>query len=180
MNQPNRPQKNSMALKAAVAVMSLVIVGLTVLLLLPGDTDGSMVDGVKAGRSFSSDNSGFADWPQEDIVAELNRVVEEGMFHISINPYITFAHGFAPGEMRIENISGNHYLMQVQISLDETGEAVYTTDVIEPGRYIESDSLDVLLPAGEYAATATFTALDSETQAPAGTAAAKITLAVKQ
>lgn len=116
----------------------------------------------------------------EEIQAELNRVVEEGMFHISILPQIHFADGTSPGEMRAENTKANHYHMKISIALDDTGEVVYTSGGIKPGQGISEITLARDLPAGSYAATATFTAFEQESLQEIGQAAANITIVVEQ
>ncbi|MEG0375395.1 MAG: flagellar protein FliS [Raoultibacter sp.] len=115
---------------------------------------------------------------QEEIQAELDRQVEEGMFNISIASVIQFEDGTKPGKAYIENVPGNHYVMQVTITLDDSGETVYESKAIKPGNFIEDITLTKDLDAGSHAATATFTALDSESLEEVGKAAAKINLNV--
>lgn len=114
---------------------------------------------------------------REEIQAELDRVVAEGMFNISISPAILFENSSAQGNLQIENVPGNPYLMSVQITLDDTGEVVYTSGLLEPNQHIQSAALDVALPKGDYPATATFTAYNLETEE--GQAAAKIRLVIQ-
>lgn len=114
----------------------------------------------------------------EEIQAELDRVVEEGMFNISISSLVEFADGTSEGDLRIENVPGNHYLMRVFIIRDDNGEQIYETDLIEPNYHIQSDTLDVDLPAGTYPCTAVFYAYDPETEDEIGQAAAQITVHV--
>lgn len=114
---------------------------------------------------------------EEEIQEELNNIVDEGMFRISIASTITgVEHGKA--DVRIENNPSNRYIMQVSIYLDETGEEVYATDLIDPGYYIESVELDEDLKAGEYNATAIFTALYPDTEEIVGTAGAQVKLLI--
>lgn len=115
----------------------------------------------------------------EEVQAELDRIVEEGMLNISIASVIEFADGTAPGTAYIENVPGNRYLMQVALTLDDTGETVYESKAIKPDSYVESITLSSDLDAGTYPATATFTALDTESHEEVGKAAAKVTLIVK-
>lgn len=115
---------------------------------------------------------------QEEIQAELDRVVQEGMMNISIASVIEFENGGAEGEVKIENSPANHYLMQVEISLNDTGEVVYQSEILEPNYHIQYASLDVNLPAGNYPCTATFYALDPDTEDLVGQAAAAVTLVV--
>lgn len=114
----------------------------------------------------------------EEIQAEIDRVVDEGMFNISIASVVEMESGTAPAELRIENVPGNRYLMKVVITRDDTGEQLYETDLIEPNHHIQRDTLDVDLPAGSYDCTATFAAYEAETEELAGQAAAKILLQV--
>lgn len=114
----------------------------------------------------------------EEIQAELDRVVEEGMFNISIAAEVFFEDGSKEGAVRIENVKANPYYMQVTITLDDTGETMYESKAIKQEQYIEKIKLSRNLPQGNYPATAVFTALDQTTFDAVGTAAAKITLIV--
>lgn len=114
----------------------------------------------------------------EEIQAELDRIVEEGMLNISIASMIEFADGTAPGTAYIENVPGNHYAMKVSIALDGTGEVVYESGGIKPGSYIETITLSQDLEAGSYPATATFTAYDMDTLEEVGQAGANINLEI--
>ena len=114
----------------------------------------------------------------EELQAELDRIVQEGMFNISIASYVEFPNGAAEGEVRIENVPGNHYLMQVEVVRDDTGETVYRTGMIEPNHHIQRAQLDVDLDAGSYPCTAVFYAFEPGTEEPVGQAAAKMTVVV--
>ena len=113
---------------------------------------------------------------EEEIRAELNRVVEEGMFNISIASAIVFDSPTAKGEARIENIAANNYHMKVEIRLDDTGETVYESRLIQPGYSIEKIALNKRLEPGEYQATATFSAITKEEMQLFGQAGAQIKL----
>ena len=115
----------------------------------------------------------------EEIQAELNRVVQDGMLNISIASVIEFENGTSPGVAYIENVPSNKYVMRVEITLDDNGESVYQSGGIRPNHYIESIRLTKDLEAGSYPATATFTAFDPDSLEEVGQAAAKVTLAVE-
>lgn len=115
---------------------------------------------------------------QEEMQAELDRVVDEGMFNISIASAIEFADGNASGTAYIENVPGNPYNMQVTITEDSTGDVLYESGVLAPNQYIENITLTKDLDEGVYSATATFSALDQTTYEEVGQAAAKLTLNV--
>ena len=91
----------------------------------------------------------------------------------------SYESGKDEAELRIENVPGNHYLMKVQITLDETGEVIYTSGLIEPNYHVQTAPLDKELAAGVYDATALFYAIDPDTETEVGTAGAKITITVE-
>ena len=115
---------------------------------------------------------------QEEIVAELNRIVEEGMLNISIASLIEFENGESEGTAYIENVPSNRYVLRVTIKLDSTGEVVYQSGGLRPDSYIEKIKLSQDLPAGSYPATATFVADDPDTLEEVGQTSARITLQV--
>jgi hypothetical protein len=115
---------------------------------------------------------------EAEIQAELNRVIEEGMFHISINTTPVFPDGESEGNLEIENVPNNHYSMVVQIALQDSGEQVYDSGLIEPNYHIQKDVLETDLDAGEYPAVATFHAYDMETQEEIGSTACELTMYV--
>ena len=160
-----------------IIILLLAVVALLLFLLLrPSDADNETAPAMRNANASLGQYEGKTD---EEIQAELNRIVEEGMFNISINPDITMESGDSEAELRIENVPGNQYLMSVEITLDDTGEVIYKSGLIEPNYHIQSAPLDVKLAAGTYSATAIFTAHDPDTEAEAGTAGAKITITIK-
>lgn len=165
--KPNNARRNVLIVLAVVAVALLI--WLLVWMFACGGP--SMFD--------SNARDGQAPYKtEEEMQAELDRVVEEGMFNISIASVIQFDAGDAPGTAYIENVPGNHYLMKVAITEDSTGETVYESGVLQPNQYIEDIMLTHPLDAGMHEATATFTALDPTTYEETGKAAAKVTLNV--
>jgi hypothetical protein len=158
-----------------VILLMLLIIGLLVYeFFLKKEPDNSLENSVRAKLGQLEGKS------EEEIQAELDRVVEEGMFHISINTNPVFQDGTSEGNLEIENVPNNLYSMIVTITLDDTGEQVYDSGLIEPNYHIQKDVLAVDLDAGEYPAVATFTAYDTETQAEVGSTACELTLYVLQ
>lgn len=166
--QVKRKRGKGFWIALVIGVICLAAAGVLAFVLLQG------------GPSARSGTKGQLEGKTEaEIQAELDRIVEEGMFNISIASVVQFADGTSEGELRIENVPGNRYLMKVDITRDDTGETVYTSDMIEPDYHIQRDTLDVDLPAGTYPCTAVFTAYDPETESEVGKAAAQITLQVQ-
>lgn len=90
----------------------------------------------------------------QEITDLLNAKVEEGMVDIGIAATPVFEQNGKKGRLGIENIAANHYSFQVELKLDETGEVIYQSGLIDPGYYIEYVELDRTLQAGDYPATA--------------------------
>lgn len=90
----------------------------------------------------------------EEIDELLNQKVEEGMVNIGIAAEPVFEEGGKKGRIGIENIAANRYSFQVVIALDETGEKLYESGIIDPGYYIEFIELNRTLESGDYPATA--------------------------
>lgn len=114
---------------------------------------------------------------EEEIQKALDEIVEEGMFRISIASDIIVVKG-DKAQLRIENNPQNRYVMQVRLILDETGEEIYSTDLIDPGYYIQAAKLHKEPEPGKYPATAIFTALYPDTEKIVGQVGANVTLHV--
>lgn len=114
----------------------------------------------------------------QEVVDELNKIVEQGMFNVAINTKVKMENGKSEADLRIENIPANHYLMKVQITLDDTGEVIYTSGLIEPNYHIQSAKLDKELGKGTYKATALFMACDMETGDVVGKASVQFEIQV--
>lgn len=171
-------KRTDRTLYAILVCMILIIIILIILLLrsCPGGEKHIITDYDRDPNASIGQLEGKT---PEEIQAELNRIVEEGMFNISINATPVFPDGSAAGSLKIENIPANHYNMKVKITLDETGQTIYQSGIIEPNHHIENAPLDVALPKGTHAATATFTAYDPDTHAVMGHAAVKISILVE-
>lgn len=166
-------KRRSLAFWVAVAVAVVALIGCVFFAYsaftaspAKGVRDAGMTQGQLQGKTT------------EQIQAELDRIVEDGMFNITVNGNIQMASGEDEAELMIENVPGNQYLMQVTITRDDTGEAVYTSGIVDPNYHIQTAKLDVVLSAGDYPCTAIFSALDPETEEEVGQAAAKTTIHV--
>lgn len=171
--QPEKPKKKRGAgfyIALVIALLAVIAAGVLAYLWWdsqqPKDRDSNALIGQIEGKS------------QEEIQAELDRIIEEGMFQISIASDVTFEDGTAEGALQIENVPGNRYLMQVDIVQDDSGELLYQSGILDPNYHIQTAPLLIDLPAGVYGATATFHALDPETEEEVGTAAAQMTIRV--
>lgn len=173
--EANRRSRHRAIAAAVALVMVLAAVGAGAALWLNSPKS------VGPGVYYDVDaQSGQAPWKsQEELQAELDRVVEEGMFDIAIAATIEFP---APGEeglALIENVPANRYDMRVSLLLDGTEEEVYRSGLIAPGSYIQSVRLTRDLEPGSHQAKAVFEAVDSQTHEAVGKAAAEVELVVK-
>ena len=175
-NQNQKPEKKD-------SNKRLLVVLILLLLLLIGLVVGFVVVPALRGsgkNSFFDPNAKSGNLPgltEEEIQAELDKIVEEGMFNISIASVVTVENGQA--DIRIENIAANHHNMTVAITLDGDDEPIYQSAGLAPGQYIETAPLTRTLDPGEYTATALFTAYNLDTLAQEGQAAARITIIVR-
>lgn len=165
--------RHSRASAFAIAFLAAIALAALCLLAFRACSDADL-----EGRDPNASLGQLAGKSDAEVQAELDRMVREGMFNISIASQIDYADGAAPGEVRIENVPGNPYLMKVAVVRDDTGEAVYSTGIIEPNSHIQSAPLDVDLDAGTYPCTATFYALDPATEEQVGQASATVTVRV--
>lgn len=166
---PNAGKKKKSKKRAVVVIIIVLVViaalgALAFWLLSPKPQNGSY--GQLEGKTT------------QEIIDELNKIVEDGMFQVSIASMISFADGTSEGEWKIENSQANHYSMQVEVKLDDTDEVVYTSPVLDPNYHIQFAPLSVDLDEGVYNATAIFYALDMETGAQVGQTSAQVILQV--
>ena len=154
--------KRGLIIGIAIAIVVIVIACIIVFMTTSGGSQSAVSQGQLENKT------------PEEIQAELDREVEEGMLSISINSYLEMEDGSSDAELRIENSPANNYKMQVDIVLQDTNELIYTSDILEPNSHIQSAKLLVDLPKGSYSCLAKFYALDLETDEGVGEARAQI------
>jgi hypothetical protein len=169
-----KKQKKIPWFRLLVILLMLVIIALLLkqFVLKKAEPEDTLANSIKAKLGQLDGKT------EEEIQAELDRVIEEGMFHISINTNPVFTDGKSEGNLEIENVPNNHYSMDVQITLKDSGELVYDSGLIEPNYHIQTDTLSKELEAGEYPAVATFYAYDTDTQDEIGSTGCEITMYV--
>lgn len=116
---------------------------------------------------------------EDDILKMLNEKVEEGSFQININSELSFEDGTAKGDMRILNSPNNHYLLVVEMYLKGDNKRIYKSGAIEPGYYIEQDTLDVKLEKGDYPVNIHFKNYDVKSEQFIGEAVAENIVHIK-
>lgn len=178
---PARRRRNNSNKKLIIIIVILILMfvlllgGVLVYFLVIQPNQGKQVKGGQ--REAEALKGSLTVMTEAEIQEALNNIVEEGMFRISIASNI-IAIEDGPAQVRIENNLSNRYIMQVNLTLDETGEAIYSTDLIDPGYYIQETTFHKHLDPGEYAATAIFTALYPDTEEIVGTVGANVKIHV--
>ena len=115
---------------------------------------------------------------QEEIIAELNRKVRDGMITISMNTNPVFRSGEDVGDLRIVNSKSNNSPQVVYIVRKDNGKEIYCSDKIPVGGCVDSAKLSVDLNKGEYQCIAYFNKVDNSTGLFTGTACAEINITV--
>ena len=118
-------------------------------------------------------------YTEEQIKEILQRKADESTFSFEINSRPIFKNGESEGNIRIANPPYNKYLITVEIKLDDNNKIVFKSGGILPNHYIEYAKLNRKLKAGEYNATATINAYDTESGEYKGTSAAKLIIKVE-
>ena len=114
-------------------------------------------DTVEAGPG-GIDDTALEGMTDEEIVAALNRQVQESMMTMTMNPDPTFRNG--KGNLLIHNDTTNHGPIVVEIRRNDTNDLIYTSPIIPLGKRVNFGSLNTELPSGVYPCTALFHYVD--------------------
>ena len=115
----------------------------------------------------------------EKIQKEIDAKVTLGLMNISMACNPEFESGTSAGWLKIWNAPQNRYPQVVKIVRSDTGELIYTSGVVPVGSRIDTDTLDVDLPAGSYDCVAYFYPIDPDTGKEIGCVGAKIVVTIK-
>ena len=88
--------------------------------------------------------------------------VPEGEVRFYINKEVSFANGYAMGDVVLQNPAACGYVLQFRFYLADgsSNVPVYTSPKLRPGQYMNGDKLDRYLAGGRYDCTYTVTAYD--------------------
>ncbi len=119
----------------------------------------------------------------KQIMEEMSDRVSEGYFETYMNNQWTFADGTSETEDAVLGNSPNNVKpIRCEVVLDDTGEKVFSTDVMPVGAELPPFKLDVDLEAGTYEATCNVFLLDEEedgTYTDFSSAGFKVTIVVE-
>ena len=181
MKQEDKRKKRDRILIIGLVLLLFLLVGSLIYLLFGGKgADGILPDGDKIhfAPDDNSEQGDITDKSKDEIVDALNKKVADGMINISMNANPTFANGKAKGTLMISNSEVNRYPQMVEIYTKDTNQLIYSGGV-EVGSKIETSTLLVDLPKGEYDCAAYFNAIDPKTDAKIGTAGANIKITIQ-
>lgn len=170
--------KHYLSWKLGIFAILAIVTAALILLHSCGGGQRTADNGSRIALTTGAAVSDNAPEERQDVVDELNALVKQGMLTMAINTEPVFASGTAKGNLLIENDPANRCAQVVQIFREDTGELVYTSDLIPVGKYLNADALDTPLPAGDYPCAACFYAV-GEDGAVLGSGAVKVTLHVK-
>lgn len=114
---------------------------------------------------------------KEEIQAELNNKVEEGMMNVSMNTNIVLENSKSKANLLIKNSDKNRYMQFVEIYNDKK-ELIYKSGGIPVGGKLEEAKLSKELPKGEHKCVAYFNAYDDKTSKVVGKVGVNITINV--
>lgn len=121
---------------------------------------------------------------EEEIRAELNRIIEEGHVNVSMNPTPVIKDGKM--DVWIENVQANKYYLQADVYLypekgntDKT-ELIYSSGILKQKHYIDYAEADTSAAPGEYDGIAIFTALDPDTLEEMGKVSLTLVITVEE
>lgn len=134
---------------------------------------------------FDLDREALEGWlpgkSDEDIQAELNRIIDESRFNVAINP-TTVVMRDGTANFMLENVPANNYWMQVTVYyMDNSGteKLLYESKYIQQGFFIENAQVNHVPDGGEYDARAVFKAIIPESDEVMGETQANMKIYVE-
>lgn len=186
--EANKADKRSKTIKRLViiAIVILILLILSLICYFKNQKEGGGLEGEEKSLDnlfdISTDkNASVGDEDkksQDEVIAELNKQVAEGMINISMNTNPIFETGTSEGNLIIVNEETNRYPQVVEIYLKDTNELIYKSGGIPVGSKIENATLDYNLSKGTYDCIAYFNAINPDTGELVGKAGANIKVTI--
>lgn len=171
-NKNNSSMKKNIKLFLGVVILIGIGIGFGLTLNFAkdnfGQSSGAIIeDGVITG------------YTAEQIAEIMQRKADESTFSFEVNARPIFKDGKSEGNLRIYNPPYNKYVIDVEIKLDSDNKTIFKSGKIKPNQHIENAKLSKNLKKGEYEATATINAYDSDGETLIGVSAAKLIITVE-
>lgn len=171
-NKNNSSMKKNIKLFLGVVILIGIGIGFGLTLNFAkdnfGQSSGAIIeDGVITG------------YTAEQIAEIMQRKADESTFSFEVNARPIFKDGKSEGNLRIYNPPYNKYVIDVEIKLDSDNKTIFKSGKIKPNQHIENAKLSKKLKKGQYEATATINAYDSDGETLIGVSAAKLIINIE-
>ena len=153
MNSRKVKRKNSkwVGLIVLLTIMSTILVAGVLLLK---NSEQEQQDNTLANQDLRAKNIGIF----QSFLSPQNT---KDQFSYKINSAIEFPTWNQEGDISLQNPSGNHHLMALEIVLEENNQVIFRSGYLRPGQQIKKAPLDVKLTQGTYRASAHIWAIDA-------------------
>lgn len=128
---------------------------------------------------FLPDGKDASKMTEKELADYAQQAVDDSNFNMRIVANATFSQDTMTGDLAIQNPPSNSQPVNVVVTLEKTGEVVYSSGAIEPGEEIKEATLEKKLAAGTYPAVATFKIYNPETKKKQGQVKSILTLVVE-
>ncbi len=128
-----------------------------------------------AGKGFVLDENNL-----EAVMDQVQAEIDDGMFTANMSTIWTFKDAADPAiDAFLANDESNTKPFAIELTLDETGESLFTSTIIPVGKQMKEIKLSRDLAMGTYPATVTYNLLDKNNKV-VGTFAVAVTIAVQE
>lgn len=139
-----------------VVVLLSVIIALSAVICFLMSKDKSEYTPSKRDTVVTLDN-------KDEILADLNNKVAEGMFEVKMNVEWSFEDSSTPSEdAYIANVQTNSNTVYFDVVSDSTGQTLYESPYIPVGSALKNVALQSDLSAGTYPCTLTYHLVDND------------------
>lgn len=147
------------------AVIIVLLVAIILILLLKKTPEPTESAGNDNTRTVAESTRVVLDADSaSNIMDEMRKEVEEGMFECQMSMTWSFADGTSESnDAIVVNSSNNSYPLYFDVTLNDTNELIYSSPVVPVGSQLTQIKLDKDLDPGEYEATVMYSLLDDET-----------------
>lgn len=158
-----------------------LIIGCTVVVLIAIAIVGVVLFNIFNKHNKVNAGNGNVIVEDESDKDKIKEKVQDGMFSVKMNTTWNFEDGTKPStDAILANSTANKHPAYCEVSLQDTGEIVYTSPVIPVGSKVDELKLDKDLDAGTYKAICKYNILDDEEETVKNTLSVTITIVIKK
>lgn len=143
----NKSNKKIIIICTAIVLVVVVIAGVIIYNLLKKDDNSLVINKSNAAK----------------VKKQVEQSVKEGAYNVKMNTIWNFKDGkSASTDAYVANPDKNTHSVYIEVTLNDTGEKIYTSPVIKVGSELGQLVLDKDLKAGTYNATCTYKLLSKD------------------